>query len=209
MLSQEIGWIRGIRDTVKATGETSVHDDLLEGRLNLTKEVMAFLSIDVKPRLNNLISELVDDFVFPASKQYLHLRRTGQLYDINSPPQVCRNPHTISAACDLLVSLSTNCVANMKLLVTTLLEMFCYDMEPLQEWEYLPPVGPRLQRGFCGLKNAGATCYMNSVLQQLFMVPLIRDGILSASGAATDPNEDFSGDSENRVCLKNDFISSK
>lgn len=56
------------------------------------------------------------------------------------------------------------------------------EVEPLQEWEYLPAVGPRPKGGFCGLKNAGATCYMNSVLQQLFMVPSLRLGILGASG---------------------------
>lgn len=73
------------------------------------------------------------------------------------------------------------------------------DTEPLHEWEYLPPIGPRPYKGFCGLKNAGATCYMNSVLQQLFMVPIIRNGILSATGAINDPNEDFSGESD--VCV--------
>ena len=45
--------------------------------------------------------------------------------------------------------------------------LFASDETPLQEWEYLPPVGPRPPRGFVGLKNAGATCYMNSVLQQV------------------------------------------
>ena len=39
--------------------------------------------------------------------------------------------------------------------------------QPLVEWEYLPPIGPRPNKGFVGLKNAGATCYMNSVLQQV------------------------------------------
>ena len=218
LLMQEIEWIRSIRDNVKKTGETGVHDDLLEGRLNLTKELMAYLSYDVKPQLSNLIVELVDDFIFPASKQYLHYRRNGQLSDLNAPPPVCRNPHTISAACDLLVALCTNSVPNMKLLVNTLLDMFCFgkinflfnfqqlknfllEIEPLQEWEYLPPVGPRPKGGFSGLKNAGATCYMNSVLQQLFMVPSIRLGILGAEGACTDPNEDFSGELDNRVRL--------
>jgi len=42
--------------------------------------------------------------------------------------------------------------------------------QALVEWEYIPPVGPRPVKGFVGLKNAGATCYMNSVTQQ---VPII------------------------------------
>lgn len=74
--------------------------------------------------------------------------------------------------------------------------MVCTHSEALREWEYLPPINARPYRGFCGLKNAGATCYMNSVLQQLFMVPSIRTGILKASGACNDPNEDFSNETE-------------
>jgi len=61
---------------------------------------------------------------------------------------------------------------------------------PLIEWEYLPPVGARPNKGFVGLKNAGATCYMNSVLQQLFMISPIRAGILAVEGAADDVTED-------------------
>ena len=38
---------------------------------------------------------------------------------------------------------------------------------PIVEWEYFPHIGSRPARGFVGLKNAGATCYMNSVLQQV------------------------------------------
>ena len=38
---------------------------------------------------------------------------------------------------------------------------------PLTEWEHLPPIGPRPYKGYVGLKNAGATCYMNSVIQQV------------------------------------------
>lgn len=32
--------------------------------------------------------------------------------------------------------------------------------------------------GYVGLRNGGATCYMNSVFQQLFMQPSIRQLIL-------------------------------
>jgi len=69
--------------------------------------------------------------------------------------------------------------------------------DPLVEWDYLPMMGARTARGFVGLKNAGATCYMNSVLQQLYMVLPIRLGILSAHGAAIDANDDFNVDEKN------------
>lgn len=66
--------------------------------------------------------------------------------------------------------------------------------EALAEWEYLPPVGPRPTKGFVGLKNAGATCYMNSVIQQLYMIPPIRNGILAIEGTGSDIDDDMSGD---------------
>lgn len=76
--------------------------------------------------------------------------------------------------------------------------------ETLTEWEYLPPVGPRPNKGFVGLKNAGATCYMNSVIQQLYMIPSIRNGILAIEGTGTDVDDDMSGDEkqENEVPRK-------
>lgn len=196
LLSQEIAWLHTVRENVKTTGEPQVHEDLLGGHLCLAKELLVFLNPELKGQLNSLILEFIDDFLFPASRQYLQLRRAGTLTECKGPPPVCRIPHTIAAACDLLLALCQHCVPNMKLLVGTLIDMFSADTEPLKEWEYLPPVGPRPHGGFVGLKNAGATCYMNSVLQQLFMVQSIRVGILSASGAATDPNEDFTGEIE-------------
>lgn len=35
------------------------------------------------------------------------------------------------------------------------------------DWEYLPGFPARLPNNYVGLKNGGATCYMNSVFQQV------------------------------------------
>ncbi|XP_032578595.1 probable ubiquitin carboxyl-terminal hydrolase FAF isoform X4 [Drosophila sechellia] len=196
LLGDEIKWLQRIRENVHATGDTQVHEELLEGHLCLAKELMFFLAADSKAQLNELIHELIDDFLFKASREFLHLRRHGSLRQDTVPPPVCRSPHTIAAACDLLIALCQLCVPNMKLLTNTLIDFVCTDTDPLREWDYLPPVGARPTKGFCGLKNAGATCYMNSVLQQLYMVPAVRVGILRAHGAATTDGEDFSGDSD-------------
>ncbi|KAH8382269.1 hypothetical protein KR009_002590 [Drosophila setifemur] len=196
LLGDEIKWLQRIKENVRATGDTQVHEELLEGHLCLAKELMFFLVPDSKAQLNELIHELIDDFLFTASREFLHLRRHGSLRQDTVPPPVCRSPHTIAAACDLLIALCQLCVPNMKLLTNTLIDFVCTDTDPLREWDYLPPVGARPTKGFCGLKNAGATCYMNSVLQQLYMVPAVRVGILRAHGAATNDGEDFSGDSD-------------
>ncbi|KAI4464478.1 ubiquitin carboxyl-terminal hydrolase [Holotrichia oblita] len=190
LLDSEVSWLR------KARGQ---HEVLLEGHLSLARELLCFVSNERKCELGSaesgsLIKELLEDFLFPASKLMLQLTKTGQLGGDPATP-ICDTPQTQAAAFELLISLCISCVPNCRQLVMMLSDMFYSDPETaVIEWDYLPVIGPRPTQGFVGLKNAGATCYMNSVLQQLYMVQSIREGILACEGAATDPNEDFSGE---------------
>ncbi|XP_046698680.1 probable ubiquitin carboxyl-terminal hydrolase FAF-X isoform X5 [Silurus meridionalis] len=199
LLNNEIDWLKRIKDEVRRTGETGVEETILEGHIGVTKELLAFQTAEKKYYIGcekggaNLIKELIDDFIFPASNVYLQYMKTGEFPPEQAIP-VCSTPATITAGFELLVALAVGCVRNLRQIVDILTDMYYSGGEALAEWEYLPPVGPRPTKGFVGLKNAGATCYMNSVIQQLYMIPPIRNGILAIEGTGSDVDDDMSGD---------------
>lgn len=51
-----------------------------------------------------------------------------------------------------------------------------------------PSSGERSTVGRVGLRNLGNTCYVNSCLQQLFMMEPLRNGLLSLGEGDIDPN---------------------
>ncbi|GIY96406.1 ubiquitin carboxyl-terminal hydrolase 24 [Caerostris extrusa] len=77
----------------------------------------------------------------------------------------------------------------MQTIATQILSMH-HTLKPelAKEYEHEPLVAARASCGYVGLKNAGATCYMNSVIQQLYMQPGIKEAILSVD--ENEPNED-------------------
>lgn len=200
-LATEVRWLRCVKEKPH-----TVDDIMLEGHLSLTKELFQHVPPQVKyeygahPDHDNggLIKEVLTEMLWPYSWAW----RSGCAI-LPSPP-LCRTSGSVIAACDLLLSLVSNCVPNMAALTSLLSQMFYSDkIMPLTEWEYMPCVGPRPPAGLVGLKNAGATCYMNSVLQQLYCVPAIRDTLLTVQGAVTDPNEDFSFEDHHLIIENN------
>lgn len=119
LLASEVAWLRKAR---------SQHEVLIEGHLCLARELLCFMTNEQKCELGSadtgsFIKELLEDFLFPASKLMLQLQRTGQLGEDPATP-ICDTPQTQAAAFDLLISLCMNCVPNFRQLVLMLTDMF-------------------------------------------------------------------------------------
>lgn len=69
------------------------------------------------------IQELLEDFLYPASRIMVHYNKTGDLLSAVADP-ICATSASVLAALDLLVALSAGCVANMRLLTSMLTDMF-------------------------------------------------------------------------------------
>uniref|UniRef100_A0A1X7TNC9 Ubiquitin carboxyl-terminal hydrolase n=1 Tax=Amphimedon queenslandica TaxID=400682 RepID=A0A1X7TNC9_AMPQE len=133
----------------------------------------------------NLIPNLINDFLFRASRLVKKLKTTPDLqYNDELASGICSSPDSIQACYKLLNALCVGVKENIEILSELISDIFYNDEPPLVEWEYYPHVGPRPTRGYVGLKNAGATCYMNAVLQQLYMISPVRNGVLSLSEPA-------------------------
>lgn len=196
ILQQELEWIKAVQKKHLQGGQELDNNELLKGHLGITKELLSYhptqtrYSIGCEEGGDQLLKSLINDFVFSASQLAVASRNGDDILKkhVNA---ICTTPPTVVAALDLMVALCMHCTQNLRQLAQALMELYYSPYDGmLTEWEYQPPIGPRLVNGFVGLKNAGATCYMNSVLQQLYMVPEIRSGVLVADVGYTEDEEE-------------------
>ena len=64
-----------------------------------------------------------------------------------------------------------------------------------EEWAIVPV--KEEQHTFCGLKNLAATCYMNSLLQQLFFISDFRNQLINVDAKAIDDKENIVLETQN------------
>ena len=103
-------------------------------------------------------------------------RRLG----VDAPPK-CKTLENRAAALGLLAELADGSTDNVIELVELLLQLQqqrSASALPRSQWHYMPAAQEKARCGYVGLKNLGATCYLNSLMQQLFMIPEFRRGIL-------------------------------
>jgi len=114
------------------------------------------------------------------------------------PPPKCKSQTSRLAAFNLLCVLSRDSSENLL--------QICKYLQPIHakgawrtkrtsDWNIMPEISEKSATGYVGLKNLGCTCYMNSLLQQLFMIPSFRNDIL----AVEDPKKNKVDPEENML----------
>lgn len=122
-----------------------------------------------------MIEHVFHSFLF----QTREIHTPEQLRPVGEPePRRCKSQPSRSGAFQLLQEMSETSPSNRLRLVDLLIRNHAKGGGST-DWNYVPNQMKQSSTKYVGLLNLGATCYMNSLVQQLFMHPEFRYGILS------------------------------
>ncbi|CDW85633.1 ubiquitin carboxyl-terminal hydrolase family protein [Stylonychia lemnae] len=163
-------------------------DKILAGYLQLTQSVL-----EIDASLKNLTTNEDDgfnlvktifDFLFllPSEEDQQIKHHKSDSISANDYPK-CKRKFTRKKAFNLLLTLCHQCKPNYVQLLEELYK-FHAQIQKSQQVVNLQDIdldqGMRSAAGYVGLMNFAATCYMNSLIQQLFMIPDLRKGVLKS-----------------------------
>jgi len=169
--------IKGLRIREYESAKLSPY---VEGLLSLIQSVALQFG---SPEINQLIANIM-----PTEQQsFLQLlfeNGTFRVTDVDGRiTPIVSTPNMRKKVLDLLIILCKGCERNLDLLFA-LMKNVLYSNSPREdltkEWIIDPMVKQKSGTGLVGMKNQGATCYLNSLLQQFFHTPSLRQGLLSS-----------------------------
>ncbi|XP_011610930.2 ubiquitin carboxyl-terminal hydrolase 34 isoform X2 [Takifugu rubripes] len=95
----------------------------------------------------------------------------------------CKSHASRAAAYDLLVETVKGSMENYRLLHNWVMSQHMQTSHAAYKWDYWPHDDVRAECRFVGLTNLGATCYLASTIQQLYMIPEARQAVFTAKYA--------------------------
>eukprot|EP01091_Cochliopodium_minus_P015829 TRINITY_DN572_c0_g2_i1.p1 TRINITY_DN572_c0_g2~~TRINITY_DN572_c0_g2_i1.p1 ORF type:complete len:2346 (+),score=781.80 TRINITY_DN572_c0_g2_i1:1253-8290(+) len=144
-------------------------DFILVGLINFASTLCKYSpEVRSESRKNGLVQHILRDCLFDIA----NIENNGPF----APPK-CKSSRSRVAAFKLLLELSKD-HSNFQIICNTLAEDH-KDGHKNTLWHYSTENYEKDTSGYVGLLNLGATCYINSLTQQLFMVPELRHAILS------------------------------
>ncbi len=148
-------------------------DNVLMGLLRLTAKLVSLKEysrhFDTKER-NAIVEEIFFHCLFPAKSD------KGELQSYK-----CKTSKSREAAYKLIETLVAYKGDCMQYLMKECINPLRDRLSELQIWGYSPAAHERSGLGFVGLKNLGCICYINSMMQQFFMISPFRNALVSLS----------------------------
>lgn len=167
-----------IQDNGDLTALTAGHNFIDHCLVGLLQTCTVLLQHDSDFKKSEQGSELMRD-IFQNC-----LFNLPQSFSDDTTRPLCDTKSSRQAAFDLLIQLVTRCKETYLELQRLL--MGHHSVNPktkshgMYGWNYWPLEQERSPVGYVGLINLGATCYMASCVQQLFMIPEARTAILES-----------------------------
>jgi ubiquitin carboxyl-terminal hydrolase 9/24 len=173
LVTGEIDWILSLASPDVDEPQDSSLQTLITGHMIYLKALLAGCSCEDKESIGRKVLEaMVSQHLFPASRRMQGLETSGFV-------PICDDQETRMATLAMVVELCSDCPANVAAVANMLNECHNSEAETRGKWDFEPMLTPRSGSGYVGLQNAGATCYMNSVMQQIFANPQTRSFIFS------------------------------
>ena len=154
---------------------------MIAGLLNLLRTL--YLKADISEFTRDDSKNIVD------SVYYRCLFDIENMSKSNVSPPMCKHPITRLAAFLTLEEVARSSIVNYKNLCASLLDTF--PRLGYSGWRYSPETSAISSVGRVGLKNLGATCYINSLTQLLFMRPAFRQELLQINVPSSESNENI------------------
>ncbi len=159
-------------------------DKALIGYLNLTNKLLASIGTDRSRALNHkykLTEELFQRCLFAPHKELPEGMELTETTDINledMTPHKCKTKESRAAAYSLLSTVVKADPQALASLVHDCLLPLTKKIKVRTGWAYTPSSDSRSFHGYSGLRNLGCICYMLAMIQQFYMVPSFRYGLL-------------------------------
>lgn len=166
--------IAGMSQTEAAEQDSNLiinHFKLLEKLVQLEPKLKMELS---KRQDKSYISRLFNDCLFTFSDDPAKATKAGK-------ELLCKYPHTRQPCYDFIAELTRGNVDNCQELIDKCLNRLCQNLPMVSSWRYTPGKDKKSDQGFLGIVNLHNICYINSMLQQLYMTPAFRYGLLVAN----------------------------
>ena len=142
-------------------------DMALTGVLSLVSTLLMEKSGDFDEFLD--LAKFTYEALFSMPEANRHMQCNG--------PPLCKHTETRKHAFELLLILTQR---SQLISAQLLVKLYTHHPEQKTQSLYDSNIALKSSTGFVGLKNFGCTCYLNSLMQQLFMMPVFRAELLAA-----------------------------